>query len=106
MSEFKVTFNLNVKLGKDIYRIGDSTTVDEGVFDELEKKGVINDDYQPLAKKPKKIEEMTIPELREYATNHGIELGDAKKRDEILEAIESAYGAQGKVEQVESSPQE
>lgn len=93
MLEFKVTFNRNVKLGNDLYRKGDSATVEEDVCGELEAKGVINDDYQPLAKKPdepKTVEEMTVPELKEYATTNKIELGDAKKRDEILEAIKLA----------------
>lgn len=40
-------------------------------------------------KTPKTISEMTIPELKEYAAEHEIDLGEAKKRDEILEVIQA-----------------
>ncbi|MEK3886534.1 hypothetical protein [Bacillus sp. FSL K6-3431] len=36
---------------------------------------------------PKSIEEMTVPELKEYAAENDIDFKDAKKKEEILEAI-------------------
>lgn len=93
MTEYKVTFNQNVKLGQKPYRTGGSAIVDEGVLDELLVAGVISSDYETVTKapeKPKTIEEMTVPELKEYATEKNIDLGDAKKRDELLEAIQAA----------------
>lgn len=46
-----------------------------------------------VEKVPKAVGEMTIQELKEYAAENGIDLGDAKKRDEILEII-GAGGAE------------
>lgn len=37
---------------------------------------------------PKSIDEMTVPELKKYATENNIDLGEAKKRDEFLKAIQ------------------
>lgn len=37
---------------------------------------------------PLTFNEMKVPELKEYAAEHGIALGDAKKRDEILKVIQ------------------
>lgn len=34
--------------------------------------------------------EKTVAELREYATEHGVDLGGATKKDEILAAIDAA----------------
>ena len=42
-----------------------------------------------VEQKPKTIEDMTVAELKDYATNNEIDLGEAKKRDDILEAIQS-----------------
>ena len=39
---------------------------------------------------PKSIEEMTIAELKKYAKDNEIDLGDAKKQKEILKAIQAA----------------
>ncbi|MFD1203586.1 Rho termination factor N-terminal domain-containing protein [Sporosarcina contaminans] len=36
---------------------------------------------------PKTVEEMTVSELKEYAAEHDIDLGEAKKKDDILAAI-------------------
>lgn len=33
---------------------------------------------------------MTVPELKEYAASNGIDLGDARKKADILEAIQNA----------------
>lgn len=88
MLKFKVTFNRNVKLGKDLYQKGETSTVGEDICDELVEKGVINEGYEPI--KPKTVDEMTIPELREFATENSFDLGEAKKRDDILEAIQTA----------------
>lgn len=39
---------------------------------------------------PKTIDEMTIAELKSYAKEKDIDLGEAKKQKEILEAIQAA----------------
>jgi hypothetical protein len=38
----------------------------------------------------KPLDEMTVAELKEYADQHGIDLGEAKKKAEILAAIQAA----------------
>lgn len=51
MSEFKVTFNLNVKLGNELYRKGESATVPEDVHDALLETGVIDSDFERVVEK-------------------------------------------------------
>ncbi|WP_342538334.1 hypothetical protein MKY15_19735 [Sporosarcina sp. FSL K6-1540] len=54
MSEFKVTFNRNVKLSTDRYRKGESATVPEDVCNALMESGVIDSDFEQIAvKRPK-----------------------------------------------------
>lgn len=43
---------------------------------------------EQTAEKP--LDEMTVAELKEYADQHGIDLGEAKKKAEILVAIQAA----------------
>lgn len=67
------------------------------VFDE---KGVFKTDNEALAKKlkaaghsvieQKEIDDMTIAELKQYAEDHNIELGDAAKKADILAVIKDA----------------
>lgn len=45
-----------------------------------------------VKKVPKAVDEMTVPELKKYAKEKEIDLGEAKKQEEILEAIQ-AYEA-------------
>ena len=55
MSEIKVTFNCNVKLGTDQYRIGESATVPEDLCDELMESGVIESDFERIVEKRPKV---------------------------------------------------
>lgn len=67
------------------------------VFDE---KGVFTTDNEVLAKKlkaaghrvieQKEIDDMTIAELKQYAEDYNIELGDAAKKADILAVIRDA----------------
>lgn len=38
---------------------------------------------------PKSVEEMTVPELKQYATENEIDLGETKKQKDILEVIQA-----------------
>lgn len=38
----------------------------------------------------KPVGKMTVPELKKYADEHGIDLGDAEKKNDILARIEAA----------------
>ncbi|WP_438312230.1 hypothetical protein [Sporosarcina sp. FA9] len=76
---------------KDIPVRYESITYQPGSSFEMEEKYVneslviVTGDVEVIQKT---IEEMTIAELKDYAASHEIDLGDAKKRDEILEAIQ------------------
>jgi hypothetical protein len=59
------------------------------------KKPTKRSTKQP-AKKPtesKPVEKMTVEELRDYAAEHDVDLGDATDQREILAAIEAAQDA-------------
>ncbi len=90
MSDYRVTFTNNVKLGQDLYRAGDEATISEEVFESIEDLKVIEPKFERIEKVPKTIEEMTVPELKKYAKDNNIDLGDAKKQKELLEAIQAA----------------
>lgn len=45
---------------------------------------------EPEQPKGDPLDEMTMPELKAYAEAHGIDLGEAKKKAEVLEAIKTA----------------
>lgn len=47
----------------------------------------------------KQLKDMTIAEMRELATAQGIDLGAAKKRQEILDAIQAELEARAKAEE-------
>lgn len=86
MKKYEVTFKQNVKLGADTYRKGNKATVDESDLESL--KDVIEADYAEIKQEPKTVEVMTVAELKDYADKNEIDLGEAKKRDELLAAIQ------------------
>lgn len=45
----------------------------------------------------------TIPQLKQYAADHGIDLGEAKKKPEILEAIANQISAAAAAKEAEES---
>lgn len=45
-------------------------------------------EQEQQAQEQEPLHEMTVAELKEYAAAHGIDLGDAKKKSEIVEAIQ------------------
>ncbi|MGE7718037.1 hypothetical protein [Priestia megaterium] len=42
---------------------------------------------------PKKIEDMTVPELKDFAEKMKIDLGDATKKDDIIQCIQKTMEA-------------
>lgn len=90
MSDYKVTFTSNVKIGDDLYRTGEEATISEEVFEVIEDHKVIESKFERIEKAPKTVEEMTVAELKKYAKDNDIDLGEAKKQKEILEAIQAA----------------
>lgn len=88
MARYEVKFNRNVKLGADIYRKGDTAEVSAEVLDEI--KATIEEGYSGTPKtETVEVQDMTIAELKDYAKEQSIDLGEAKKRDDILTAIQA-----------------
>lgn len=92
MKQFKVTFNRNVKFGKDPYRKGDNAIIQEDQLNVLKDSKVITSNIEELLETPteqKEIEEMTVPELKEYAAEYNVDLTGITKKEDIQEAIQS-----------------
>jgi hypothetical protein len=47
-------------------------------------------ELEPLEGEPSVLESRSVKELRAYAEEHGIDLGDAKKKAELIAVLESA----------------
>lgn len=63
---------------------GEAETNDEAVAKKLQDMGyAVNDEAEPISK-------MTVEELKDYADEHGIDLGEATKKKDILAAIQEA----------------
>lgn len=93
MPDYKVTFTSNVKLGQELFRAGEEATISEEGFESIENLKVIESKFERIETAPKTIEEMTVPELKKYAKDNNIDLGDAKKQKDILEVIQAAENA-------------
>lgn len=92
MTQFKVTFNRNVKFGKNPYRKGDTVIIHEEQLNVLKDSKVITSNIEELLETPteqKEIEEMTVPELKEYAAEHNVDLTGITKKEDMQEAIQS-----------------
>lgn len=95
----KVELLKNVKYQGEPYRKGQSIEADPNDIPEMIAKKVISEDTEipEVAEvqgepEPKEtdIEKMKVTELKEYAEENGIDLGDATKKDEIIEVIKEA----------------
>ena len=66
------------------FKDGVAETDNESAISYFRRKGFRFEESEP---KPKTLPEMTIKELQAYASENGIDLAEAKKKDEILEKI-------------------
>lgn len=90
MSEenYKVRLTANVKYGKQRYSTGDYVEIPSDEYSDFKKAELINDEFtEKIEKEIKAIDEMTVPELKEYAESNNIDLTGKKTKDEILEVI-------------------
>jgi hypothetical protein len=89
--------------GSMIYCLGDTNLipgapakdVDASYLNHLEVKAAIKKGHLSVieggeTEDPKAVEDMTVAELKAYATENNIDLGDATKKDDILAAIQKA----------------
>ena len=72
--------------------------LDDGQAAALKKAGCIADGKEAKSAsgkdQPTELKDMTVPQLKDYATEHKIDLGDATKKDDIIAAIELHKDAQ------------
>ncbi|MFK0524758.1 Rho termination factor N-terminal domain-containing protein [Paenibacillus illinoisensis] len=98
----KVELLKSVKYKGQSYKAGTSIDADANDIAEMIAKKVVSEDTEipegnedqgsSGVREPKEtdIEKMKVAELKEYAEENGIDLGDATKKDEILEVIKEA----------------
>lgn len=65
--------------------------VNEKQFERLKAHVVFVSEDPVQVTDDKPIDKMTVAELKEYAELHNIELGEASKKEEILEVIKLAF---------------
>lgn len=66
---------------------------EEDLIERIDQKEeeIIEDPEELLEEEPEGLpEDATIAEMKDYAEEHGIDLGDAKKKDEIAAVLASA----------------
>lgn len=73
---------------------GEAQSDDEAALAYFRRHGYIIGDEQDESG-PKTVESMNVAELRAYAEDHGIDLGDATRKPEIRAAIQAALDAIG-----------
>lgn len=88
---YKVRLITNIKYGKRRYPKGETIEIVSNDYSHFREKKLINDDFtERVEKNIKSIDEMTVPELKEYAEFNGIDLTGKKTKDDILEVINGA----------------
>ncbi|MEK5277676.1 MULTISPECIES: hypothetical protein [Paenibacillus] len=75
-----------------LYQQGESFSVAEKEFPRLEQYVAFLEDEAPVVVS---VAEMKLPELKAHAKEHGIDLGEASKREDVLAMILKAGEADG-----------
>lgn len=72
--------------------MGEVFDIEEGHLKDIENLVVpqISEESQEPEVEEKSIDKMTVAELKEYANQHEIDLGEATKKDDILAVIKGA----------------
>jgi len=81
-----------VRHGGQRYLADEEFTISQAHYEKIKKFVDIVDDSPGTTddQEPKSIEELTIPQLKAFAEEKGIDLGDATKKDDILSLIQAA----------------
>ncbi|MCR8983270.1 hypothetical protein [Brevibacillus laterosporus] len=90
--------DIPIRYGHNTYRMGEVFEIEEEYFrgiEELVVPQASEESQEPEAFPLEQIEEksldkMTVAELKEYAIQHEIDLGEATKKDDILAVIKGA----------------
>ncbi|MGG1444346.1 hypothetical protein ABE354_20265 [Brevibacillus laterosporus] len=84
--------DIPIRYNHNTYRMGEVFDIEEGHLRDIENLVVpqISEELQESEIYPleeKSIDKMTVAELKEYAIQHEIDLGEATKKDDILAVI-------------------
>jgi len=79
---------------KQLHEYGEVIEVTEARFKEISAAGKYVEKVEYAEPEEKPLDKMKVDELKEYAKAHEIELGEAKTKPEILEAIKAAEAAE------------
>lgn len=84
---------INLQFRDGVAEVDDSLKDKLGPYEKRYGVEVI-DNAGPKTEEPKGLNDMTVKELKAHATEHGIDLGAATKKDDILEVLEGAPKAE------------
>ncbi|ATO50140.1 hypothetical protein P4V86_19410 [Brevibacillus laterosporus] len=87
--------DIPIRYNHNTYRVGEVFEIEEEHLRGIEELVVpqISEESQEPETYPleeKSIDKMTVAELKEYAIQHDIDLGEATKKDDILAVIKGA----------------
>lgn len=80
---------------RELHEYGEVVEVTDARFKEISAAGKYLEALADDAPGEKPLDKMKVDELKEYAAAQGIDLGDAKTKAEIIEAIKAAEDAAG-----------
>ncbi|RAP29150.1 hypothetical protein C2W64_04097 [Brevibacillus laterosporus] len=75
--------DIPIRYGHNTYRVGEVFEIEEEHLKGIEELVKITEEDEP-----KTLNKMTLAELKEYAIQHDIDLGEATKKDDILAVIQ------------------
>ena len=78
------------KVTKQLHEYGEVIEVTEARFKEISDAGKYVEAIPEEIQEEKPLDKMTVEELKDYAADKGIDLGDATKKADILETIKKA----------------
>lgn len=90
----KVEVNeIPIRHNGQLYQKGEPFTVTAKEYVRIEKHVTVLEDDENVPPVP--VTEMDLPDLKDYAKQHNIDLGKATKKEDILAAILKAGGTDG-----------
>ena len=82
---------IQVRHNGTLYEKGASFSLPANQYERIKAHVIVLDEEdEPAAEPDKDIDDMTVPELKTHAVRLNIDLGEATKKDDILEKIKAA----------------